>query len=91
VCEVLVPKGTSIIIDIRGVNVDPATFGSDALEWKPERWHKPILDSVSDARIPGVYSNMCVLFVVASCTMVTAKPYTGLRSSAVIARACTSP
>lgn len=56
--EVPIPKDTRIVISIRGCNRNKATWGEDALEWKPERWLSPLPDSVTNARIPGVYSNM---------------------------------
>lgn len=56
--EVLVPKGTGIVIGILASNVNTAIWGPDAHEWKPERWLEPLPESVTDARIPGVYSNL---------------------------------
>ncbi|EIM90577.1 cytochrome P450 [Stereum hirsutum FP-91666 SS1] len=58
ITEIFVPKGTSILINIPAVNTDPGTWGPDAAEWKPERWLSPLPETVADARIPGVYSNM---------------------------------
>ncbi|KAI0312739.1 cytochrome P450 [Amylostereum chailletii] len=55
--ELFIPKGTTIMINILGVNSDPSIWGPDALEWKPERWLKPLPESVTDAKIPGVYAN----------------------------------
>ncbi|KAI0317187.1 cytochrome P450 [Amylostereum chailletii] len=55
--ELLVPNGTTIVINIRGVNYDPDIWGQDAHEWKPERWLSPLPESVSNANIPGVYAN----------------------------------
>lgn len=56
--EVLVPKGTHVIIPIISCNKDPLIWGEDAEEWKPERWLSPLPDSVLDTRIPGVYSHL---------------------------------
>lgn len=56
--EILVPKGTGIIIGILACNRSRAIWGSDADEWKPERWLGPLPDSVVDARVPGIYSNL---------------------------------
>ena len=36
------------------------TRGEDADEWKPERWLKPLPAVLEEARLPGVYSNLCV-------------------------------
>ncbi|KZP05461.1 cytochrome P450 [Athelia psychrophila] len=56
--EVLVPSGTTIEVAIIRANREPAVWGADAYEWKPERWLKPLPASVADAHYPGVYSNM---------------------------------
>ena len=58
VTEVPIPKGTFLLGNIRSVNTDKALWGEDALEWKPERWLKPLPRAVEDARIPGIYSNL---------------------------------
>ncbi|KAI0028311.1 cytochrome P450 [Vararia minispora EC-137] len=56
--ELFVPGcGTTIFINILGVNRDKAIWGPDASEWRPERWLSPLPDSVAEARIPGVYAN----------------------------------
>jgi len=57
VTELFVPKGTIVYVNIPGVNRDKDIWGSDALEWKPERWLAPLPASVGEARIPGVYLN----------------------------------
>ncbi|KAL4246379.1 cytochrome P450 family protein [Abortiporus biennis] len=56
--EIPVPKGTSILIGIRAANRNKAIWGEDAMEWKPERFLSPVPESVTEARIPGVYSNL---------------------------------
>ncbi|KAH9928315.1 cytochrome P450 monooxygenase [Fomitopsis serialis] len=56
--EISIPKGTPIIIGVLGCNTDKALWGEDALVWKPERWLSPLPSAVTDAPIPGVYSNM---------------------------------
>ncbi|KAJ3480638.1 hypothetical protein NLI96_g8207 [Meripilus lineatus] len=56
--EILVPEGTRIVISIRGCNINKAIWGEDADEWKPERWLSPLPETVTNARIPGVYSNL---------------------------------
>ncbi|VDB89892.1 unnamed protein product [Peniophora sp. CBMAI 1063] len=55
--EVFVPKGTAVYCNIIGVNTDPAIWGPDAKEWKPERWLSPLPESVISAHIPGIYTN----------------------------------
>ncbi|KAL1682617.1 cytochrome P450 [Schizophyllum commune] len=56
--EVHVPKDTPVIIAIQNANRNPDIWGEDAKEWKPERWLEPLPDSVADAHMPGVYSNL---------------------------------
>ncbi|KAF7966366.1 hypothetical protein HWV62_38909 [Athelia sp. TMB] len=56
--ELHVPKGTTIEIAIMKANCDPDIWGSDASEWKPERWLKKLPSSVADAHFPGVYANL---------------------------------
>ncbi|KAI0056668.1 cytochrome P450 [Artomyces pyxidatus] len=58
ISSLFIPRDTSIWIGIRFLNCDPNIWGPDASEWKPERWLSPHPQSVSDARIPGIYSNM---------------------------------
>lgn len=36
---------------------DKLIWGEDALGWKPDRWLKPLRESVSAARVPGIYAN----------------------------------
>lgn len=56
--EIVVPKDTGISIGILACNRSTVIWGPDAHEWKPERWLKPLPDSLASARIPGIYSNM---------------------------------
>ncbi|OJT06838.1 Cytochrome P450 3A9 [Trametes pubescens] len=56
--EVHVPKDTTVIVGILSSNCNKAVWGEDALEWKPERWLNPLPKSVTDAKIPGIYSNL---------------------------------
>ncbi|KAI0056906.1 cytochrome P450 [Artomyces pyxidatus] len=58
VSSVVVPSGTTILISIIGVNRDPCIWGADVDEWKPERWLNALPESVGEAHVPGVYSNM---------------------------------
>ncbi len=55
-----VPKDTTVIVGILSSNCNKAVWGEDALEWKPERWLNPLPKSVTDAKIPGIYSNLYV-------------------------------
>ena len=56
--DIFVPKDTSVIVGILACNRNKAIWGEDAREWKPERWLFSLPDSVTDARIPGVYANL---------------------------------
>ena len=58
--EVIVPNGTMVFVAIRSCNRNKAIWGEDALEWKPERWLNPLPETVKEAHIPGVYSNLYV-------------------------------
>ncbi|KAF9238638.1 cytochrome P450 [Melanogaster broomeanus] len=54
--DIMVPKGTNILISILAVNRNREIWGDDVLEWKPDRWLKPLPLSVTEACIPGVYA-----------------------------------
>ncbi|KAH9840926.1 cytochrome P450 [Rhodofomes roseus] len=56
--EVVIPKGTIVFIGILASNINPAVWGEDAAEWKPERWLAPPPSTLVDAHIPGVYSSL---------------------------------
>ena len=56
--EVSVPKSTEIIVSIIGTNHNKEIWGEDADEWKPDRWLKPLPESVSHAHLPAVYSSL---------------------------------
>lgn len=60
ISEILVPKDTAIMVGIFSSNRNKAVWGEDAREWKPERWLSGLPESVSEAKIPGVYSNLYV-------------------------------
>src|SRR6266702_825728 len=57
--EIFVPKNTTVFPHIYNLNRDPSIWGTDAAEWKPERWLAPLPKSVADANIQGVYANTC--------------------------------
>ena len=59
--EIFVPKDTPVFVSIQASNKNPDIWGPDADEWKPERWLTSLPGSVADAKMPGVYSNLCVL------------------------------
>lgn len=57
-------KGETVYISIHGVNRDPAIWGTDANEFKPERWLDPVTgksvigEEVAKARVPGLWSSI---------------------------------
>jgi cytochrome P450 len=53
-----VPARTGFFLSILSANRNPAVWGPDALEWKPERWLSPLPQSVLDAKIPGIYAHL---------------------------------
>ncbi|KAJ6513338.1 cytochrome P450 [Mycena sanguinolenta] len=56
--EIPIPADTNVLVSLLGSNRNPAIWGSDVLEWKPERWLSPLPQSVADAHVPGIYSNL---------------------------------
>lgn len=58
ISEITVPKGSLVIISLFLANRNPDIWGPDANEWKPERWLSPIPTSVTEARLPGIYSHL---------------------------------
>ncbi|RPD61500.1 cytochrome P450 [Lentinus tigrinus ALCF2SS1-6] len=56
--EVPVPKDTMVALGLLSSNTNKAIWGEDALEWKPERWLSPLPTSVTEAKVPGIYSNL---------------------------------
>lgn len=64
ISEIPLPKDTMVLVGVLSSNTSKALWGEDAYEWKPERWLSPLPETVTEAKIPGVYSN---LFVLATC------------------------
>lgn len=60
ITDLHIPNGMLILITIQACNTSPEIWGPDSYEWKPERWLKPLPESVTAARIPGIYSNLWV-------------------------------
>lgn len=58
ITEIPVQKNTNVIVSILGTNRCKKIWGDDAEEWKPERWLKPLPESVAHAHLPGVYASM---------------------------------
>lgn len=55
--EIHVPRGTIVIIALRASNRNAALWGPDVDEWKPERWLKPLPETLTAAHLPGIYFN----------------------------------
>ena len=58
--EILIPKDTTVMVGLLASNQNKRLWGEDAQEWKPERWLSPLPETVTEAKIPGVYSNLYV-------------------------------
>ena len=58
--DIFIPKGTKVFVNIMGINRSRDIWGDDANEWKPERWLKPLPESVTGSHIPGIYMNSYV-------------------------------
>ena len=61
--EIPIPSNTTVIISIYSANRNPEIWGPDSYDWKPERWLNPLPETVTGARIPGIYSHLYVLVV----------------------------
>ncbi|OBZ67938.1 hypothetical protein A0H81_12339 [Grifola frondosa] len=46
------------MVGVMACNTSKTIWGDDAYEWKPERWLSPLPNTVSEAHIPGIYSNL---------------------------------
>ncbi|KAI8977839.1 cytochrome P450 [Trametes punicea] len=55
---IFVPKGTLLFVAIQGSNISQDIWGPDAREWRPERWLEPLPETVMDAKVPGIFSNL---------------------------------
>ncbi|KAG6909554.1 hypothetical protein DXG01_016802 [Tephrocybe rancida] len=65
--SLLITKGTAVYLGLAAANRSQAIWGSDASEFKPERWmgkaeHE--LMTNENARLPGLYSNMQLVLAV---------------------------
>lgn len=58
IAEVFVPNDTKLTIGIMASNRNPELWGPDAEEFNPERWLKPLSESLVAAHLPGVYSHL---------------------------------
>lgn len=58
--NIFVPNNTMVMVGVIASNRNPALWGPDCDEWKPERWLSPLPDALKDTRLPGIYSNLYV-------------------------------
>jgi cytochrome P450 len=58
--EIPIRKRQNIIMGLGGTNAEERIWGPDAKIFNPDRWLKPLPESVARARVPGVYANQCV-------------------------------
>ncbi|TFK86200.1 cytochrome P450 [Polyporus arcularius HHB13444] len=56
--EIPIPKDTTVVVGLLSSNTNKRIWGEDAMEWKPERWLSPLPEKVTEAKVPGVYSNL---------------------------------
>ncbi|CAE6483030.1 unnamed protein product [Rhizoctonia solani] len=57
VTNIHVKKGTTLHLSLQAANKDERTWGDDAGEFKPDRWLEPLPTSVTNSRMPGIYSS----------------------------------
>ena len=62
--HIYVRAGTLVVVGIAAVNRDPAIWGADADQWVPERWLRPLPETIVGAYLPGAYSHMFVFVIV---------------------------
>ncbi|KAK7044059.1 hypothetical protein VNI00_007774 [Paramarasmius palmivorus] len=58
ISEIAIPKGTNVFVSFLNANRNPALWGEDAHEWKPERWLGSLPSALLEENIPGVYSHL---------------------------------
>ncbi|KAF8896612.1 cytochrome P450 [Infundibulicybe gibba] len=56
--EISIPNNTTVNISILNSNCNPAIWGPDSYEWKPDRWLGELPETVAEAHIPGIYSHL---------------------------------
>ncbi|KAL1942331.1 hypothetical protein VTO73DRAFT_6395 [Trametes versicolor] len=56
--SIFVPEGTLVFFPIHAANTNPALWGPDGGEWRPERWLAPLPDTLTEAKMPGAYSHI---------------------------------
>ena len=58
ITEVPIPKGTTLLVNLRACNTSAALWGDDARTWRPTRWLEPLPRALEEARVPGIYANL---------------------------------
>ena len=66
ISQIPLPKNTTVFVGVISSNTNKALWGEDVYEWKPERWLSRLPDALMEAKVPGVYSNLCVTSSAAS-------------------------
>lgn len=56
--EIMIPRGTKIVIGVLASNTNEEIWGSDAMLWKPERWLSPLPNTLEQHRVPGVFPHL---------------------------------
>ena len=59
--QVILDKGTTVIIGIHGYHMNKEVWGEDVAEWKPERWLKELPENVQSAPSGGVLAPLYVI------------------------------
>lgn len=67
--EIFVPAGSAICVALRACNTNKEIWGEDAYEWIPERWLKPLPETVTNADMPGILPNLYVKISISFCTI----------------------
>ncbi|KAH9852330.1 cytochrome P450 [Lenzites betulinus] len=58
ITHIPLPKHTPVFVGLISSNTSTDIWGPDANEWKPERWLSPLPDTVTESKVPGIYSNL---------------------------------
>ncbi|KAF9064448.1 cytochrome P450 [Rhodocollybia butyracea] len=59
ISEIFLPRGTSVMISILNANRSAELWGSDVLEWKPERWLSSLPESITESKAQaGIYAHL---------------------------------
>ncbi|KAJ1301292.1 hypothetical protein OPQ81_003696 [Rhizoctonia solani] len=57
ISNIYVAKGTTLHLSLQAANKDERTWGADAGVFRPGRWLEPLPISVTNSRMPGIYSS----------------------------------